>query len=185
MPMNCVDLREKSTAKSSVRRTSAEKNDTFPSLPALQPVQLNPGVQLRDVFHEKIVVIYLWNYSTVQSLHMTPKLMTVHQRYSSAGVRRRSIAGVFFVLENRRRSFFRSVSSACIHRNTNTAKAKPTFDTPSKNNRFRSTSSTITVRRCGNRSAVKFGRRCSSSGRTPCHCTYSKARITFNTSNDS
>lgn len=58
---------------------------------ALQPVQLNSGVQLKDIFHEKIVVIYLWAFSNIQSLHMTPKLSMTEKNFSSTGV---SIIGV-------------------------------------------------------------------------------------------
>ena len=55
---------------------------------ALQTVQVNPGFQLKDIFHEKIVVLYFWTYSNIHSGQMTPKLITIDKRYSTAGVSR-------------------------------------------------------------------------------------------------
>jgi hypothetical protein len=53
---------------------------------ALQTVQSNPGFQLKDTFHEKIVVAYFWTFSDIHSSHMMPKLIGIDKRYSTAGV---------------------------------------------------------------------------------------------------
>lgn len=55
----------------------------------LQIVQSTPGFQLKDVFHEKIIVIYLWTYSDIHSSHMMPKMLGIDKRYSTAGVCRK------------------------------------------------------------------------------------------------
>ena len=49
-------------------------------------VQNNPGFQLKDTFHEKIVIAYFWTFSNIHSSHMMPKLIGIDKRYSTAGV---------------------------------------------------------------------------------------------------
>jgi hypothetical protein len=62
-----------------------EENDLFDYL-ALQIVQANSGVQLKDSFHEKILLIYFWTFSDIHSAHMMPKMIAIDKRYSSTGV---------------------------------------------------------------------------------------------------
>ncbi len=53
---------------------------------ALQIVQANSGVQLKDSVHEKIFIVYFWTYSDIHSLHMMQKMIGIDKRYSAAGV---------------------------------------------------------------------------------------------------
>jgi hypothetical protein len=47
---------------------------------------MNPGVQLQDIFHEKITILYFWTFSDIHSMHMMPKVIGIDKRYSAAGV---------------------------------------------------------------------------------------------------
>jgi hypothetical protein len=49
-------------------------------------VQANSGIQLKDLFHDKIVIVYLWTFSDIHSSHMMQKMIGIDKRYSSAGV---------------------------------------------------------------------------------------------------
>jgi len=53
---------------------------------ALQIVQANSGVQLKDSIQEKIVIIYFWTFSDIHSSHMMQKIIGIDKRYSAAGV---------------------------------------------------------------------------------------------------
>jgi hypothetical protein len=74
-----------------VRRENifSSKNNLFFIYLALQTVQANSSVQLKDLFHEKILIVYFWTFSDIHSSHMTQKLIGVDKRYSSAGVSNR------------------------------------------------------------------------------------------------
>jgi hypothetical protein len=54
---------------------------------ALPPVQNNVNCQIKDIFHEQIMIIYVWTYSDIHSRQMLPKIMAVDKRYGNAGVR--------------------------------------------------------------------------------------------------
>lgn len=56
----------------------------------LQAVQTTPGFQLKDVIHEKILVVYIWTFSDVHSSNMVPKIIGIDKRYSTAGVCRKN-----------------------------------------------------------------------------------------------
>ncbi|CAF0741100.1 unnamed protein product [Adineta steineri] len=60
--------------------------DIYEKILTLQTVHTNPGFQLKDIFHEKIVVAYFWTFSNIHSSHMMPKLIGIDKRYSNAGV---------------------------------------------------------------------------------------------------
>ncbi|CAF0745669.1 unnamed protein product [Adineta ricciae] len=60
--------------------------DIYEKILALQMIHVNPGFQLKDTFHEKIVIAYFWTFSNIHSSHMMPKLIGIDKRYSTAGV---------------------------------------------------------------------------------------------------
>jgi hypothetical protein len=52
----------------------------------LQTIQANPGFQLKDTFHEKILVVYFWTFSNIHSSQMMQKFIGIDKHYSTAGV---------------------------------------------------------------------------------------------------
>lgn len=60
--------------------------DIYEKLLSLQIVQANTNVQLKDCFHEKIIVLYVWTFSDIHSAHMMQKITGIDKRHSSAGV---------------------------------------------------------------------------------------------------
>ncbi|CAF1144823.1 unnamed protein product [Rotaria sp. Silwood1] len=65
--------------------------EIYEKILSLQIVQSHSGVQLRDLFHEKIIVVYFWAFSNVHSSHTMQRIIGIDKRYSTAGV---SIIGV-------------------------------------------------------------------------------------------
>lgn len=61
--------------------------DIYDKLLSLQIVQANSNVQLKDCFHERIIILYVWTFSDIHSAHMMQKIIGIDKRYSSAGVR--------------------------------------------------------------------------------------------------
>ena len=53
---------------------------------ALQTVQNNSGVQLKDCFQEKILLVYFWTFSDIHSSQMMSKMIAIDKRYSSNSV---------------------------------------------------------------------------------------------------
>lgn len=53
---------------------------------ALQTVQANSNVQLKDSIQDKIVILYIWTFSDIHSSHMMQKMIGIDKRYSSSGV---------------------------------------------------------------------------------------------------
>lgn len=53
---------------------------------ALQIVQANSGVQLKDSIQEKTVIIYIWTFSDIHSSHMMQKIIGIDKRYSTSDV---------------------------------------------------------------------------------------------------
>ncbi|CAF3085678.1 unnamed protein product [Rotaria sp. Silwood2] len=60
--------------------------EIYEKILSLQIVQSNSGVQLKDTFHETIIVVYFWNFSNVHSSHTMQKMIGIDKRYSTAGV---------------------------------------------------------------------------------------------------
>ncbi|CAF1220436.1 unnamed protein product [Adineta ricciae] len=60
--------------------------DIYDKIISLQIVQINSGVQLKDCFHEKLVIIYFWTFSDIHSSNMLQKLIGIDKRYSTSGV---------------------------------------------------------------------------------------------------
>jgi hypothetical protein len=84
--MNYVNIQEIFTIKFLVRFKSLFSlliNNIYLDL---QSVHTSPGFQLKDIFHEKIVIVYLWTFSDIHSSHMMSKLIGVDKHYSTAGV---------------------------------------------------------------------------------------------------
>ncbi|CAF1005665.1 unnamed protein product [Adineta steineri] len=59
--------------------------DIYEKILSLQTVQVNTGVQLKDTFHEKIVIIYFWTFSDIHSSNMLQKIIGIDKRYSNSG----------------------------------------------------------------------------------------------------
>ena len=53
---------------------------------ALQTVQANSGTQLKDSFHEKVVIVCFWTFSDIHSSHMMQKIIGIDKHYSASGV---------------------------------------------------------------------------------------------------
>jgi len=59
--------------------------EIYEKILSLQTVQANSGVQLKDSFHEQIVIVYVWTFSDIHSSHMMQKMIGIDKRYSSSG----------------------------------------------------------------------------------------------------
>lgn len=81
----------------------------------LQVVQSSPAFRLKDTFHEKIMVIYIWTSSDIHSTQMLTKIISIDKHHSAAGVSE-------FVRHLSRTNYsfnFRSQYSVFIRRNMN------------------------------------------------------------------
>ena len=65
----------------------------------LQMVQSSPSFRLKDTFHEKIVVVYIWASSDIHSTQMLSKIIAIDKHHSATGVSEfiRPLSGNFFV----------------------------------------------------------------------------------------
>lgn len=77
-----VKLHERQDAENLKKYT----REIYEKILHLQSVQTTPGFQLKDLFHEKILVVYIWTLSDIHSTHMTPKIIGIDKRYSAAGI---------------------------------------------------------------------------------------------------
>lgn len=61
--------------------------DIYDKLLSLQIVQAHSNIQLKDCFHERIIILYVWTFSDIYSAHMMQKIIGINKRHSHAGVR--------------------------------------------------------------------------------------------------